>query len=142
MTVTYNYWFLWFKVLLHFAILTFCNILQFTYIFGYRHVVTHRISSDPLYYQQWFRKKKITLLLCYVYTQHKPNRMGAIEWLVTIDHTRLASSIHCLILCQDLKIRGNVELQRHERLRRPYVAGVIEWHAHGGNLSNYVTPHR
>jgi hypothetical protein len=46
------------------------------------------------------------------------------------------------ILCQDLKIRGNMKLLRRERLRRPYVAGVIEWRAHGGNLSNYVTPHR
>jgi hypothetical protein len=40
------------------------------------------------------------------------------------------------------KIRGNVELQRHKRLDRPYVPAMAQqsWvkHAAGGNLFNYV----
>ena len=79
MTVTNNYWFLRLQVLLHFVILTFCNIFQSTYIFGYKCVVTHEISSQRFYHQQCLNKHKITLLLCSFYTQHKLNRMKTIE---------------------------------------------------------------
>jgi len=37
------------------------------------------------------------------------------------------------------KLRENVTSQRHNRLRRSWIAGLASWHAHGGNFSNYKT---
>ena len=38
----------------------------------------------------------------------------------------------------DWKHRWNVTLQRHKRLGRPYVAGVVLWHAPGFKFPNYA----